>query len=721
MHVTESSVRLAAVFAAICQILLMCAGCGDMPIIEKGEINRVIPRITVGPYLVEEADGGMVMRFDTDRRCVAGLRLMDSRNRVERFATFNTAHRIPVTGLRQGVVTRGQILLDNFVGTEFSLSGMPSAGEPVRLGLAGGAAEPDILRQLAKRLDGITLDAMIFCESPLGAETDIKKWQHGFLAPFSGLARRVPFYFPPGAGESVPRQLYPRLSPLLWSRNFGCVHVIGVSSSALRKPAERERLLRMMEADLAHKPESVPWSVLVVSQPIFGARNVNARLLQVMGDRLERWGVNLVVSGGVRYYHRTIPLRLALPAKVRYVSTGGLGAGTAAGSGREYSAVISDKPHVCMIEADQGVLKWRVLGIDGSLIDSLALSVDGGSVPNEPSLDKQEILTESLAVLTQRYEAVAIARQVCRAVRDPGRSQVLTLRLENHSSRPFKGQLRWSLKGQGSWRVEPAAMRFALAPGQVGNARFQVGPGPDPRLAPALTVDVGSVGYTRQQLILARQKSINVPRVRGECSVDGYFNEAFWKTAIEVRGFSVLGTNKPASQALRCWLAYNDKGLGVAMHCREHRPAKAATFARQHDDSLRRDEGVAVYLDPVGRARDFYEFAVNVKGVTLDRSCRFGIGWEPAWKHAVKYGKDDKGKWYYDVEILIPWAAFGLTGAPGAGTRWAINLVRNDTVIAGADKAAQGRGVEVVQWAPTFGSNDRSGLYGVAKFMGEVK
>jgi hypothetical protein len=95
---------------------------------------------------------------------------------------------------------------------------------------------------------------------------------------------------------------------------------------------------------------------------------------------------------------------------------------------------------------------------------------------------------------------------------------------------------------------------------------------------------------------------------------------------------------------------------------------------------------------------------------------------------------------YYDVEILIPYRSLGLSGPPKSGSRWALNIRRNDTLWAAPAEKKKGKKkksnlldgggiqeegpppaipeqVEAVEWAPTRGASGASGCYGILTFV----
>jgi hypothetical protein len=716
--------KVSALVFVVAMAVLQLSGCGDMPVIDP-DAKVTPPAIILGPYLTDADADSVVMRFQTDRRCVAGLRLVHSDSRrIERFATFDTMHALPVRNLNASQATECRILLDNHVGPVVPLKALPPSTGSVSLAFVGGNSTPEQFRQISQALSTTYLNAVVFTENPFARKPDLVSLRENFFAPLGTLAQRAPFLFPIGTRDDIPEKLYPNLKKdaVIWSRTFGCVHLVSFDLRVLQSPRRGAGVLQWLREDLKAHRDAYPWTVLVLSRPLVDAASVDARSLDALGDILEEGGVDLVVCGGSPGYHRTLPLRDSRGEAIRYVSCGG-GVPSAAAP-NNYTAAIYPPPHACVIRADEGHIELFALSAIGQVVDKFSYYVGQPVEAGEACLDKDVILDNARDVQRLRDEVLAIARQACRAVPDPNLASRIPVRLVNPSRRPFTGFLRWDMPADSSWKIEPPTLSYDLAPGQEKLAYFDCIPLGRQGALPSLIVDAGIIGYARQELQLTRLRKALLPFVTEQVTIDGYLTEPFWKNAVLLEDFGQLLTGEKPARVIRCVAAYNREGLLVAIRCEAPEPRIFPVKISHHDGSVHQDESVEIFIDPYARAREFFQFSTNLKGTALDRSSRLGVGWDPQWQRAVQFA--DK---YYDVEILIPYAAVGLQGMPRPGSAWGLNVTRNDYVdTLPKKKKERWRRKEkeeplppvgactVLQWAQTGGSNARCGNYGVVFF-----
>ena len=690
-----------------------------MPLLEDANPPPAA-RVVLGPYLTQTPDGQFDLRFRTNRRCVAGLRLGDDR-RIWRFASGNIDHAIRLKTWTPEQGRRSQIWLDDQPGPVLSLRRAVQPGQPVSIAFAGTSKPSSLNMERAGRLlSQMSLDVMLLTAELFSAKATTAAWQETLFAPFNRVLINTPLYFPPGARRHVPRKLFPlqQAEEVAWRRTFGCVYLIALDARVLRHRSEAKLLLEWLDKALAAKPAQTVWTVLVLSQPLFTDQHVNARALQALDDRLERSGVHLVVSGGSPIYHRSLPLTMKGAGPVRYVVTAGLGREKEPTAGREYTAALSGQPHVGILSADQGRLSWQAVALDGRPIDGFDLDVTGLSDTAEgPPVAKEHILTDALALVTLRREILAVVRQACRAVPDPSVPQDLPMYIRNPSTRPFSGTIAWSVPKNTAWQVDPVRATFELKPGQAALLRTRITPAAPDGAVPQLVVESEGVGYSKQLLVVQKQRSAEVPLLSGYIRCDGRFSEAVWKKAAQLEGFTVLQTGKEPLHSVRCSVAALVDGLAIGIRSEAEQPQRFKTQARRRDAAVYKDESVEVLVDPALRSREYRQFAINVREVILDRSSLFGASWNPPWKHAVRFGRTDKDVEYYNTELLIPYRSLGLAARPRPGDRLALNIVRHD------HHASRGKGkdkrlvLETVEWAPTEGSRFRSGCYGVVTFV----
>lgn len=704
-----------AVAGSILAAAGLLAGCFDMPIIEGASVP-VPPKVVLGPYLTDAPDGdGFELRFRTNRRVTAGLRF-ERAGRLYRFASGDLDHVIRLTNMQPGEVQHCRIWLDDVPGPSLAVLPPPAKGEAVTVAFLGGAVQdPELVSRAGAGLSGQSLNGIVITQDLFGGKTaDLDAWRDTILSPLGKALTQCPIFFPPGTQDSVPRELIPirKAVEAVWRRELGCVYFLGVDARILRNESEAPLVLDWLDKAIAARPATTAWTVLVLSEPLLSDAYVNARALKALGARLERGGVDLVVSGGTPVYHRTLPMTLNGKGPVRYVVTAGLRAAPEQSAGREYTAAQAAVPHVAFLSADSESLQWRVRGLFGGQLDSFRLAASGESDTGDPAMDKQAVLSDALAVATLRREVLAMARQLARAVDNPRGPQEIEMRVLNPSTRDFTGTLTWSLGDQPAWSVEPRQRSFRLESGQAGTIAFRLVP-QGGRDQPNLLIDVPGIGYARHELLLIDRKEATVPLVAGKVVADGRFSEATWKGGVELADFQVLHSLASPAHVVRCSAVAADNGFALGLRCEAWQPNRMETKAKRRDGPVTGDESVELYIDTTRQAREYLQFAVNVKNERLDRSSRLGLAWDPPWSSQVRFGRTEDGIEYYNVEILIPYRSLGLSGSPQPGDRWALNIVRNDSKPNAGESVAS----ETVQWAPTFGSNARSGCYGIVTFV----
>lgn len=166
--------------------------------------------------------------------------------------------------------------------------------------------------------------------------------------------------------------------------------------------------------------------------------------------------------------------------------------------------------------------------------------------------------------------------------------------------------------------------------------------------------------------------------------IDGEFEDACWRKAPVVDEFFdfLAKSPKPATVRTECRMAYDDRHVYFAVHCREQTPGKIS--AEHKADEMWRDDSIELYLTPGGAdPATYHKFAVNAAGANLHerraRDVRQKGGadsWgllpaeeetEDSWR--VETVRDDTG---WRAEIAIPRHLFDA----GNVDLWRFALVR---------------------------------------------
>lgn len=749
--------------------LLLVSGCAEMPRPSDYAMPGD-PSIVVGPYISEADDGTINIRFITDRYTIPGVRSVGTTNRIKRYGGRTLTHNLNITQLMGAGAQPTELLLDNIIAARFDLKPRPAPGEEVTLAFLGmDAARPDLLAIASAQLTPHAPDAILLTGGTLPESGNPNAWRDSFYTPLTDLARRAPIWFLPQVYPHLPAGLAPSDGSYgpAWSRSIGCVHVVGLDPSAFRTRADRDALLDWIRDRLASPPPGTHWTVVLLDTPLFGPQRVHARLVEALGSLFEVGGVDLVISGGGTYYHRSMPIQADGRGFVQYLVVSGAVEPEAKAHGREYTARVLNDPQVARLQATPHALHWSVNSLrGGGTLDSFTLQrePDAGWTSlstGEPAIEKLTILTEALSVLTLQREVMTIARQAAQAVRNPEGEQVLDFVIANPSPHEVRGQLFWELPPLSSHRIEPKGVQFSLASGLEGQARFRVVPLRPDGDPPVLVVNMEEIGSTRQPLLLTPLKEQAIYPAQGSIRVDGLLDEPAWEKATRLEGWQVMGLPRGPKLHIDARVLYDQQGLYVGVRCAAANPARIATQAQRRDDPVHRDESVEIFLDPGGQGRNYYQFAMNVQGVKLDRSSQTGLAWNPHWDGAVRHAANE-----YTMEFFIPYASLGVAGPPAPGSTWKLNVTRNDyhdsqtyrtmTPSARRPERATRPGhidreafeamlledlgpdfdatpeddsgkietkepqFEVVMWADTHGSNSRSGCYGTIRFLLEA-
>lgn len=141
--------------------------------------------------------------------------------------------------------------------------------------------------------------------------------------------------------------------------------------------------------------------------------------------------------------------------------------------------------------------------------------------------------------------------------------------------------------------------------------------------------------------------------------IDGKLDDAAWKDAARVSGFSLYNKLEMAEAQTEAWFGYDDKGLYIAFRCMEPDPDKLTMNVTERDAGVFRDDCVEFFVAPGTDARWYYHYLVNPKGVVQDQLARqspfiLNNPWNADIEVKTHVGKDN-----WTVELFLPWYNFG--------------------------------------------------------------
>ena len=179
-------------------------------------------------------------------------------------------------------------------------------------------------------------------------------------------------------------------------------------------------------------------------------------------------------------------------------------------------------------------------------------------------------------------------------------------------------------------------------------------------------------GYTQSNPTIHCRLSLQKP------VIDGILDDACWKKAERVTGFSLLGRRGKASEQTTAMVSYDADNLYVAFICLESRMDGVRNSIALRDGAVWLDDCVEVFMDPSNRRLSYYHLITNLNATRFDEvgGTRIPVpnpaSWNPEWEVAT--GRFDSG---WTVELAIPFRSMNRP-TPRAGTLWGFNLNREE-------------------------------------------
>ena len=174
------------------------------------------------------------------------------------------------------------------------------------------------------------------------------------------------------------------------------------------------------------------------------------------------------------------------------------------------------------------------------------------------------------------------------------------------------------------------------------------------------------------------------PRIEADVVIDGRLDEAAWKQAAVLTGFSLYalsdGRPAPDSTEVRVWYSSNAIYFGI----RAFEPHGPVTYTLADRDRITMDDNVEIHLDTFNERNRALVFIVNPLGVQADGTKSEGGGFIPGAN--VAPGQNDLSAdfvWQskgivteggYQVEIRIPFSS--LRYRVGSAQTWGIQIDR---------------------------------------------
>lgn len=254
----------------------------------------------------------------------------------------------------------------------------------------GGADQKKLAELMLSREN----PALVLHAGDLSQESGtLEQLEAAYFSIYAPLMSRAPFFPAPGnhdyytdlaapyrAVHAVPAAGSPDWDAgRYYSFDWGNVHFISLDSNLLVLPQAAGRMLAWLEADLARQKRF--WKVVYFHHPPYPSGHhysdpISAAVREKIVPVLDRYRVQLVLSGHEHGYQRSQPLRDGVPAAsgATYVITGG-GGGNLHRIGLHGNAAVTKAAHHYLRgEVNGARMKITAVGLDGSEVDSFTLS-----------------------------------------------------------------------------------------------------------------------------------------------------------------------------------------------------------------------------------------------------------------------------------------------------------------------------------------------------------
>lgn len=166
----------------------------------------------------------------------------------------------------------------------------------------------------------------------------------------------------------------------------------------------------------------------------------------------------------------------------------------------------------------------------------------------------------------------------------------------------------------------------------------------------------------------ANQIHVRIPRIEAEITVDGVLDEAVWKQAAALTGFSEFSPQDgiPAADSTEVLVWYSPSAVYFGVRAFEPHGAVHATLADR--DKISADDNIQILIGTFHDRRQAYVFAVNPLGVQMDGTIveqgqQLTGSWTPTLSGRVApdlsqdFVFSSKGRltsYGYEIEIKIP-------------------------------------------------------------------
>ncbi|HID08576.1 MAG TPA: hypothetical protein EYP10_15680 [Armatimonadetes bacterium] len=161
------------------------------------------------------------------------------------------------------------------------------------------------------------------------------------------------------------------------------------------------------------------------------------------------------------------------------------------------------------------------------------------------------------------------------------------------------------------------------------------------------------------------------PRAQTPPRIDGKLNDACWKIAPLVTGFTYYNRHKRVPVQTSFRVTYDERGIYFGVICDEPHPDRINIAPVPRDShSIFGREAVEFFIDPHHDHSNYFQFAVDASGAMYD-SRAFDVTWNSKMQADTIIMKDA-----WALELIVPWKDIGID-APRAGQVLGFNVCRD--------------------------------------------
>ena len=259
---------------------------------------------------------------------------------------------------------------------------------------------------------------------------------------------------------------------------------------------------------------------------------------------------------------------------------------------------------------------------------------------------------------------------------------------------PLKGGASTTAKRWCASRLSRAAVNEARKAGELDGPAIR-------RTIGASVKEVfgenGSDAYRKcvEQIDRMARKIVTAQKVTTPPVIDGRLDDAVWRDADAITGFSRWGQVAPATYTTVARVAHDGRNFYLALDCQQD-TSKLKVDASPRDGSTWKDDSVEIFINPTLDEFPYIQFIINAKGAFFDQrrqndeqtyteclSANFDCSWAA--------GIEPQG---WTAELRLPLNEFGC--APkDRSSLLRMNLVRN----------VQGKASEISAWFSSVGAH----------------